>query len=144
VSEPTIVVVEQPDEGDRKAVLDALLAFNEKAGGPSRLQPLAVLIRDPANGKTLGGLWGRTSYDWLFVEFLVVPEQFRGQDIGSELLSRAEDIARQRGCVGVWLDTYAFQAPGFYKKRGYEIFGTIEDHPRGARRFFLKKTFAPH
>jgi GNAT superfamily N-acetyltransferase len=139
MSDPHVVLSEQPTDVDRKAILDALMAYNEQAGGPSGFQPVAILINDPSTGATLGGLWGRVSYDWLFVELFVVPEQFRGKNLGSRILTQAEDYARQRGCIGVWLDTYAFQAPDFYKKLGYEVFGTIEDHPRGRRRFFVKK-----
>jgi GNAT superfamily N-acetyltransferase len=98
-----------------------------------------VLIQDPVTGNPVGGLWGRTSYDGLFVELFVVPEPFRGQRLGSDILRQAEDIARSRGCIGVWLDTYSFQAPDFYAKQGYELFGTIDDHPRGKQRFFFKK-----
>jgi GNAT superfamily N-acetyltransferase len=136
-----MVIPDRPDDADRTAILEALIAFNEKAGGRSGFQPLAILIRDPANGKTCGGLWGRTAYDWLFVELFVIPEEFRGRKLGSQVLKQAEDIARQRGCVGAWLDTYAFQAPGFYKKHGYEVFGMIENHPRGSHRNFFKKMF---
>lgn len=139
MSKPIIVVEEKPDDAARKAIVEALIAYNDKAGGLSGYQPLAILIQDPDTGETLGGLWGKTSYDWLFVDLLVVPEQYRHQDIGSEVLRRAEDVARRRGCIGAYLDTFGFQAPNFYPKHGYEIFGTIEDHPRGSRRVFFKK-----
>jgi GNAT superfamily N-acetyltransferase len=138
MARPTIRIAATPSDADRSAIVDALVAYNDQAAGPSGYQPLAILIQDDS-GKTIGGLWGRTVYDWLFVELLVVPELFRGQDIGTELLDRAEGIARARGCIGAWLDTYGFQARGFYEKRGYEVFGTIDDHPRGGCRFFLKK-----
>jgi len=139
---PAVVVVpDQPTAADRAAVLQALIAFNDRTAGPSGAQPLAVLIQDPATSKTIGGLWGRTVYDWLFVELFVVPDRFRGHHLGSDVLTRAEDIARARGCIGVWLDTYEFQAPGFYAKQGYELFATIDDHPRGMRRYFFKKRF---
>jgi GNAT superfamily N-acetyltransferase len=141
MSDPAIVVPDQPGETDRKAIVEALIAFNDKAAGPSGFQPIAVLIQDPVTAATLGGLWGKIAYDWLFVELLVVPEQFRGKRIGGQILTRAEEIARARGCVGVWLDTFAFQAPGFYDKLGYEVFGSLEDHPRGSQRFFLRKRF---
>jgi GNAT superfamily N-acetyltransferase len=141
MSGPSIVVADQPNDADRKAIVDPLIAYNHKAGGDSHHQLLAILIKDPANGQTLGGLWGRTGYDWLFVELFVVPEQYRDQNLGSQILAQAEDIARKRGCIGAWLDTFAFQAPEFYKKQGYEVFGTIEDYPRGAHRAFLKKRF---
>ena len=132
MSIPTILVTDSPSSADRDAITQALVAFNDKAAGPSGFRPLAVLVQD-ANGNTIGGLWGKTSYDWLVVELFVVPEQFRGQDLGSGILSRAEAEARERGCIGAWLDTYEFQALAFYKKQGYELFGTVEDHPSGSR-----------
>jgi GNAT superfamily N-acetyltransferase len=138
VSNPTILVTDSPSSADRDAITQALVAFNDKMAGPSGFRPLAILIQDDV-GKTVGGLWGKTAYDWLVVELFVVPEQFRGQNFGSDILSRAEQIARERGCIGVWLDTYEFQALGFYRKLGYELFGTVDDHPRGSRRFFVKK-----
>lgn len=138
MSNPTILVTDSPSSADRDAITQALVAFNDKMAGPSGFRPLAILIQDDV-GNTVGGLWGKTAYDWLVVELFVVPEQFRGQDLGSDILSRAEQIARERGCIGVWLDTYEFQALGFYRKLGYELFGTVDDHPRGSRRFFVKK-----
>jgi GNAT superfamily N-acetyltransferase len=140
VSTPVIVVTDSPTSADRDAITHALVTFNDKAAGPSGFQPLAVLVQD-ADGNTIGGLWGRTVYDWLIVELFVVPEQFRGQNLGSDILSRAEATARERGCIGAWLDTYEFQALAFYQKQGYELFGTVDDHPRGSRRFFVKKLF---
>jgi GNAT superfamily N-acetyltransferase len=136
---PTIVVHDAPDQTHRDAVVQALMDFNDKAVGPSGFRPLCIMINDPETGAPVGGLWGKTAYDWCFVELFVIPEQFRGQDLGSKILAQAEDIARARGCVGLWLDTYWFQARGFYEKQGYEVFGRIDDYPHGGPRYFLKK-----
>ena len=54
-------------------------------------------------------------------------------------MQQGEAIARADGCVGVWLDTYEFQARGFYEKLGFDLFGTLDDHPIGQKRFFLRK-----
>ena len=54
-------------------------------------------------------------------------------------MQKAEQIALEHGCVGVWLDTFAFQARPFYEKLGYTCFGQIDDHPRGSARYFLQK-----
>ena len=51
----------------------------------------------------------------------------------------AEREAVNRGCHGAWLDTFEFQARGFYEKLGYEVFGSLDDNPRGSRRFFLRR-----
>jgi GNAT superfamily N-acetyltransferase len=101
--------------------------------------PLAILLRDPADKQVIGGLTGRSLYDWLFIEWLVVPESLRGQGLGRDLMGRAEAVARARGCVGVWLDTFEFQARPFYEKLGYSVFGQIDDFPRGSCRYFLQK-----
>jgi ribosomal protein S18 acetylase RimI-like enzyme len=37
------------------------------------------------------------------------------------------------------LSSYDFQAPGFYQKHGYEVFATLEDHPRHHRNYYLRK-----
>jgi GNAT superfamily N-acetyltransferase len=138
-SHPDIVVPDAPNDTHRDIVLNALVEYNDSKVGPSGYEPLAILVNDPVTGEPAGGLWGKTAYNWCFVELFVIPEQCRGQDLGSKVLAQAEHIARERGCIGLWLDTYWFQAPEFYKKQGYEIVGTLPDYPRGGPRYFLKK-----
>lgn len=131
---------DEPTQADRDAVLAPLRAYNRAQAGDAKTRPVVILV-SADNGATEGGLWGRIGYDWLFVELLVVPEVARGTGLGRQLMDRAEAIARDAGCAGVWLDTYEFQARGFYEKLGYDVFGTLEDHPVGQRRYFLKKRF---
>ncbi len=131
-------IPDTPSEADREAVLAPLRAYNISRAGDPRIRPVAILLNDE-DGKAVGGLWGRLAYDWLFIELLAVPEQYRGQDHGTALMNEAERIARASGCTGIWLDTYEFQARGFYEKLGFEVFGTLDDHPAGQRRFFLRK-----
>jgi hypothetical protein len=40
----------------------------------------------------------------------------------------------------VFLDTFTFQAPGFYEKLGYEMYARAEDWPVGHAHCFLRKT----
>jgi GNAT superfamily N-acetyltransferase len=58
-------------------------------------------------------------------------------------LARAEDIARERGCVGTFLSTFEHQARPFYEARGYQLFGTLDGFPAATRQFYLCKWFAP-
>jgi len=135
-----IEVTATPSATDREAVLGGLLAFIRVEAGVVGTS-LAVLVRDEA-GAVVGGLTGRTSAAWLFVELLWLPEALRGTGLGTRLMMAAEAEAVRRGCMGAHLDTYDFQAPSFYRKLGYEVFGSIEDHPPGHTRFWMRKRFA--
>jgi GNAT superfamily N-acetyltransferase len=130
------------DESIRKAVQEPLVAYNQAKTGRNDYKPLVLAVEGP-DGRVLGGLWGRTAYDWLFVELLFVPESLRGRGLGADLMLRAEAEAVARGCHGAWLDTFAFQARGFYERLGYSCFGELNDYPVGSARYFMKKTLVP-
>jgi ribosomal protein S18 acetylase RimI-like enzyme len=74
---------------------------------------------------------------------LFLPEDRRGKSLGSAVMRRAEALAMARGCIGASLDTYSFQARGFYEKLGYRIVGTIAECPPDGARHFLQKRFHP-
>ncbi|CAI8760070.1 Acetyltransferase Atu2258 [Pseudomonas sp. IT-347P] len=125
-------------EVERQAILAPLHAFNVAKAGIAVSEPLTLLVRDD-DDQILGGLYGRLACQWLFVDLLSVPEAGRGQGIGSKLMRMAEELAREKGCIGAWLDTFDFQAPEFYKKLGYSQFGEIVDYPPGHKRHFFQK-----
>jgi GNAT superfamily N-acetyltransferase len=133
-----------PGPADRAAILEPLIAFNNARTGPDAPQTHACLARlvENARGEVVGGLWGEVYYDWAWVELLVAPEAGRGQGLGSRLLAMAEDEARALGCIGGWLDTFSFQARGFYERHGYTVLGTLDEFPGRHQRFFLSKRFA--
>lgn len=92
-------------------------------------------------GDYLGGLLGRFGHAFVFVELLAVAEAARGRGVGRSLMAGMEADARARGLSGVWLDTFSFQAPDFYRALGYREFGTIPDYMGGASRHFFAKRF---
>ena len=133
-------VTATPSASDREAVLAGLLRFIRNETG-SVAVPLAVLVRDE-DGGAMGGLIGRTTAAWLYVELFWLPEALRGAGLGTRVMITAETEAVRRGCIGAHLDTYDYQAPGFYQKLGYEVFGSIEDHPPGHTWFWMRKRFS--
>ena len=132
-------LISEIDSDVRSNVVEQLIAFNITRGGEHGRAPLAILIKDRETGVVTGGLWGWTSWGWLTIETLFVPEAHRGSGLGSEVMNLAEQEAVRRGCIGVWVDTHSFQAPGFYERLGYSPFGVIEDYPPGHSRLFLQK-----
>jgi GNAT superfamily N-acetyltransferase len=123
------------------AIVVPLIAFNRENGPPINRLDIALTLRDE-RGNLEGGLWGRAAFDWLFVEYLAVPPHLRGNGAGTALMLQAERIAREHGCIGIWLDTFSFQARPFYEKLGYTLFGQLDDHPRGGTRYFMQKRLA--
>ncbi len=134
-----IRLTDEPEEAARRAILDPLVAYNRDRIGRDDHRPLVLTIED-SDAQVVGGLCGRTAYDWLFVELLFVPESLRGRGVGKDLLSRAEREAITRGCHSAWLDTFEFQARGFYERLGYTCFGELANYPTGSTLYFLKKT----
>ena len=136
-----IEIKEAPQEADYQAILAPLIEYNQAQTGRVGAEKLAILIKDET-GKTEGGLYAKVSGQWLFVELLVVPEIARGQGMGSKLMNMAQALAREKGCQGIWLDTFSFQAPEFYLRLGFSIFGELKDYPvAGHNRFFMQKRF---
>lgn len=130
-----------PRPEEREAILRPLVEFNRQAAPPSRSEPFAFFLKNEG-GETLGGLWGDIFHEWLYVDLLYVPETLRGGGQGAELMRRAEALAREKGCAGVWLYTFGFQAPDFYRRLGYECFGELPVPGEQRTRYFLKKPFA--
>ncbi|NVZ21265.1 GNAT family N-acetyltransferase [Pseudomonas costantinii] len=124
---------------EREAILKPLRAYNLSHTGEMAFENVGILLRDPITQEVVGGLYGQISYGWLFIELLSVPDSMRTQGAGTQLMRAAEEVARQRGCVGIWLDTFSFQAPGFYRKLGFSEVGHIADYPPGHQRYFFQK-----
>ena len=136
-----VTVESAPTDELRTAILKRLGRFNAESGYPADPQTVAVVARGE-DGSLVGGLWGKTVYDWLFVEYLFVDQELRGRNLGASLLSVAEQVAIDRGCVGAWLTTFPFQARQFYEKHGYRVFAELESSPRENVRIFMRKTLA--
>src|SRR5512139_1516326 len=112
--------------------------FNKAQAGDENAKRLCFVVKGPDQA-VLGGVIGITYWDWLYIDLMWIKEEFRGRGFGGRLLTLAEDEARQRGAKQVYLDTFSFQAPGFYKQHGYQVFGELQDFPAGHQRYFLTK-----
>lgn len=134
----TLALTAAPGPAEEAAVRATLRAANAAAGFPDDRRPLVVLAK-AEDGAVLGGLWGRTIWSWLYIENFALPPALRGAGLGARILALAEAEARARGCIGARLDTYAFQARGFYERQGYAVAGTIADCPPGQTRYTMTK-----
>jgi GNAT superfamily N-acetyltransferase len=141
-ADAAITLTADPDPADSAVVTDGLRAYNEAQAGSWDGRPLAILARDPQNNKVVGGLLGRTSLGLLTVERFFLPEALRRGRLGSRMLAMAEEEGRRRGCSRAVLSTIQFQAPGFYRKQGWEVAARIDCEPPGHTRFYMTKKLA--
>ncbi|GAC1653519.1 MAG: GNAT family N-acetyltransferase [Gemmatimonadaceae bacterium] len=133
-----IPVDELPLEEDARAIVEGLRRLNVAVIGDPQEVPLGIFLRNKS-GVVRGGLLGRARWQWLYVATLWLPEPARGARYGTRLMHAAEAWAGLHRCVGVFLDTFEYQALLFYQKLGYELFGTLEGYPPGYRQFYLSK-----
>jgi GNAT superfamily N-acetyltransferase len=140
--------IELADASDRaayEALRQQIDTFNDshtKLGEPDR--KLAIFVRNPITGAVQGGLLGISYYRWLMLDIVVLRESMRGAGLGRRLVRAAEAEAVARGCIGVWLLSYSFQAPGFYRRLGYRQIGTLNFANGHHAIFFLKRDGLGH
>jgi ribosomal protein S18 acetylase RimI-like enzyme len=121
----------------RERLLALLDEYASGVGHPFQGEDVVVEAWDGATW--LGALMGHANQGWFFVSLLGVVPAARGRGVGSQLMHRAEVFARERALVGLWLDTFSWQAPSFYQRLGFTEVGRIPDHPPGEARVFLAK-----
>lgn len=116
----------------------AVNEYNQLRAGEDHARSICYLLRAPG-GEIAGGVIGVVYWEWFSLELIWVREDLRGRGFGHRLLALAEEEARQRGAGRVHLDTFSFQAPVFYQKHGYTVFGQLADYPAGHQRYYLTK-----
>jgi GNAT superfamily N-acetyltransferase len=135
--EITLTNVEHQDA--RNLISQKLDEYNNFITGQIDNSVLDVIITDPSTEEVLGGLVGRTSLGVFFINLVYLPDDLRKIGLGTKLLKDAEVEAKRRGCSRAVLFTISFQAPEFYRKHGYIMFGEVPCQPPGTTRIFMVK-----
>ncbi|MEM7211333.1 MAG: GNAT family N-acetyltransferase [Pseudomonadota bacterium] len=87
-----------------------------------------------------GGAQYQLLYGWCFLKQLAVDTTYRGAQVGSRLLEALETRMRANGALGIWLDTFGYQAAPFYRRHGFEEFGRLAGSVSEEDRIFLRET----
>ncbi|MCA1029547.1 GNAT family N-acetyltransferase [Bacillus timonensis] len=137
----TLHITQEVNQDDKKLINKQLYEFNLKHFPEDlrgRYKEIQLNLKDEEN-VTRGGLLGEICWNWLEIHILMVDEKVRKSGFGSELMKEAEKIAIEHDCDFIKVDTLSFQALDFYKKLGYEVYGTLDNVGRDHCHYFLKK-----
>ena len=132
----TIEISQSAEEA--QFIREKLNEYNFRIVPPYDHQVLNLIARE--QNVIVGGLLADLAWNWLYISIFWVAEQKRSLGLGTRLLTKAEEIAVQRGCKRANLETHDFQSLAFYQKRGYVIFGQLENYPEGHTKYYLWKT----
>lgn len=130
----------EPDENREVATfLHAQLSeFNVAHTGDSSYRSFVLVARN-AQAAIVGGLLGDIYWEALAINILWVQAEWRGRGLGAGLVARAEHEAVAAGCRFAHVDTMVYQAPDFYQKLGYVVFGELGPYNGQFTRYYLKK-----
>ncbi len=116
-SDYVLSVEDPPSPGDQRLIEAGLTQHALPITGPPGFRPIAVLARDRRRALVAGAV-GTLNWNWLHVALL----------------------AADHGCTHAHLDTFSYQARPFYERRGYRVFGILDNDPPGHQRFFMQKS----
>lgn len=125
-----------PAESDLE-VLSQGVTIAGRAVSKSEAEPIAVFAR--VNGAVVAGVCGRTEFSRLFISYLWVSEEYRGQGIASRLLTEMEAAAKARGCGDAVIETLLDDVASLYERRGYVRLAVIPRYVGHFSRYILRK-----
>jgi GNAT superfamily N-acetyltransferase len=137
----TLYISKEFNNKNKQHIDDELYRFNLKhfpkdLGG--RYEEICLFLKDD-NGTVRGGILSEICWNWLEIHTFMIDEAIRKSGYGTKLLSELEKIALQKECDFIKVDTLSFQALDFYKKNGYQVFGSLDNVGRDFTHYYLKK-----
>ncbi len=134
-------IIQESNEEVSQYIRERLIAYNAEqlpAEVKSKKETAAFTVRDEA-GSIVGGVTCTLFWQHMHIDFLWVEETKRKEGLGAKLLAEAENFAKQKGARLIKLDSFSFQAPRFYEKHGYTVYGKLTNHPVGHTQYYLVK-----
>ncbi len=128
----------EPNPKDNDVLVKGMLAYHAKCGYTRKSTSYSVLLKDPKD-KMIGAVIVTFLWNGMEIKSLWVDESIRRKGWGRKLMQVAEEEAVKRGCTIAYTNTFTWQAPGFYEKLGYKLYGKLEDFPKGSTLSYFSK-----
>lgn len=134
-------ILMQADPADVDRLCESLQEYNRPFTAGCSEAAIRIVARNP-EGALSGGILADVALGWLEIHVLWVEPDQRATGLGAALLAECESRASALGAHSARLDTFGWQAEGFYVRQGYACFGRLGDYPAGHERIFMSKRLA--
>lgn len=139
LTDPSIKVVVDydPSQADNAIIREGIIASNAHIIG-ERDKEFSIFLKDDS-GKVFGGILAFLDSESVYIDTLWVEEKLQRKGFGTKLLGAVEQEAIKKGCKYLTVDTWDFQAEGFYLKNGYARLGEVKNYWLGHSKITLRK-----
>lgn len=132
-----IIVSHSPLPEDIQIIRNGMVASVEhKLGENAKF--FSIFLKDN-QGDIQGGIIAWLFCESVYIDIIWIQENLHNQDYGTKLLTAAEEEAIKLGYKYSTLDTFSFQAEGFYLKNGYQRMGEIKNYMANHSKISLRK-----
>ena len=131
------IITDMPDPKDEEFVISSLWARNVTIDKVD-IRPLFLTFTDDTQ-HIIAGLVARTWCGGLEVQYLWADKAHRQSGLDHRRMKQAEAEAIKCGCHMAYVDTFSFQAKGFYHKLGYQVYGKLAEYAYKHTRHSLAK-----
>lgn len=135
------MIIKRTDEADSRIgsfINEEFTSYAEDSDVKLNYEEFCFAAEDD-DGAILGVITGRAYYNEVHIGDLIIHRSHRKCGLGSRLVTAVEEAYRNAGYEKITLTTFGFQAPGFYKKLGYEVEFVREDKDPKLTKYFLSK-----
>lgn len=136
-----IKITLESNDSDYNQVCNQLYEYNVRATNGLLKKPgkdINLYLKDESD-QVVGGLFCETWLYGLYLEVFWISDQYRNKGYGKIMITEAERLGRELGCIFAHTSTFSYQSPEFYKRMGYEVFAVNDEYPEDIQQFFLKK-----
>lgn len=136
-----ITITLESNDSDYNHVCNQLYEYNVRATNGLLKQPgkdINLYLKDESD-QVVGGLFCETWLLGLYLDVFWISDEYRNKGYGKIMLTEAERLGRELGCIFAHTCTFSYQSPEFYKRMGYEVFAVNDEYPGDIQQFFLKK-----
>ena len=127
---------------DLDALREGVILHGRQQAQGSDARDIACALYDD-HGVLLAGACGRTEFERLYIDYLWVRPERRGEGLGGDALRRLEAQALRRGCRDALAETLLDEAAAVYEHLGYACIAHLHDFLPGFTRHTLLKVWRP-